>query len=197
LQEHTQDVKSVTWHPTEPIVASCSYDDTIRLYYLDQDEFSPLSLLRGHTSTVWSVAFEPLLNHPSPDDPDPSVCLVSCSNDLSVIIWHRTDYYRPPTTASLSILQEPPKETWKIAKILPKVHDRVIYSVAWSKSGLIASAGGDGRVAVYEEVDERWRVKAVKEGAHRVAEINCVIFGRPVNLLWTAGDDGQIKQWRI
>ena len=197
LQEHTQDVKSVVWHPTEPIVASCSYDDTIRLYYPDQDDFVPISVLRGHTSTVWSVAFEPVLNHPSPSDPDPSVRLASCSDDLSVIIWHRTDYYRPPSGASLSILREPPKETWKIWKILPKVHERVIYSVAWSKSGLIASAGGDGRIAVYEEIDGGWRVKAVKEAAHGASEVNCVIFGRPDNILWTAGDDGLIKQWRI
>src|SRR5262249_25080500 len=28
LQDHTQDVKSVSWHPSEPILASCSYDDT-------------------------------------------------------------------------------------------------------------------------------------------------------------------------
>src|SRR5277367_5242926 len=95
LQEHTQDVKSVTWHPSEPILASCSYDDTIRLYYPDQDEFIPLSLLRGHTSTVWCMAFEPTVHVPSPDIPDPPpVRLASCSDDLSVIVWHRTESYR-------------------------------------------------------------------------------------------------------
>jgi len=197
LQEHTQDVKSVTWHPSEPIVASCSYDDTIRLYYPDQDEFIPISILKGHTSTVWGISFEPILNNPSPDDPDPSVRLVSCSDDLSVIIWHRTDYFRPPSSTSLSILRDPPTDTWKIQSILPRVHDRVIYSVAWGKSGMIASTGGDGKIVVYEEVDGKWRVKAVKEAAHGVCEVNCVIWGHEVNVLWSAGDDSAINQWRL
>ena len=199
LQEHTQDVKAVAWHPSEPVLASCSYDDTIRLYYPDQDEFIPLALLKGHTSTVWGLAFEPMLNNPSPTDPDPSVRLASCSDDLSVIIWHRTDYYRPPAATSLSILRDPPSETWKPIVTLPRIHERVIYSVAWSKAGLIASTGGDGKLVIYEEVEGKWIVKMVKEAAHGAFEINCVVWGKPEEgeILWTAGDDGVVKKWRI
>ena len=197
LQDHTQDVKSVSWHPSEPILASCSYDDTIRLYYPDQDEFVPLSILRGHTSTVWGVTFEPNLNHASPDDPDPSVRLASCSDDLSVIIWHRTDYYRPPSSTSLSILRDPPTDTWKMMTELPKVHTRAIYSVAWSKSGLIASAAGDGKIVVYEEIDGKWNIRTIKEAAHGVSEVNSVVWGFPNDLLWSAGDDGQVKLWKL
>jgi cytosolic iron-sulfur protein assembly protein CIAO1 len=82
---------------------------------------------------------------------------------------------------------------------LPRVHERVIYSVAWSKDGLIASTGGDGKIVVYEEVDGKWKVKAVKEAAHGSAEVNCVIWGKPENgaVLWTAGDDGAVKKWRL
>lgn len=198
LQEHTQDVKSVAWHPTEPILASCSYDDTIRLYFPDQDEFIPIAILRGHTSTVWGVAFEPVLNSPSPQDPDPTVRLASCSDDLSIIIWRRTDFYRPPSATMVSILRDPPKETWKPVTMLPRAHERTIYSVAWSKSGLIASTGGDGKIVVYEEVEDgKWRIKAVQEAAHGVCEVNCVIWGRPENILWSAGDDGLVKQWQL
>lgn len=197
LQEHTQDVKSVAWHPTEPILASCSYDDTIRLYYPDQDEFIPISILRGHTSTVWGVAFEPILNSPSPEDPDPTVRLASCSDDLSIVIWHRTDFYRPPSSTMVSILRDPPKDTWKPLAILPRAHERAIYSVAWSKSGLIASTGGDGKIVVYEEVEGKWRIKTVQEAAHGVCEVNCVIWGRPENILWSAGDDGLVKKWQL
>ena len=198
LQEHTQDVKSVTWHPSEPILASCSYDGTIRLYYPDQDEFIQLAILRGHTSTVWCMAFEPTIRLPTPDIPDPPpVRLASCSDDLSVIIWHRIECYRPPSASSLSILRDPPRDTWEPLTTLPKAHDRAIYSVAWSKSGLIASAGGDGRLVVYEEVDGQWRIKAIKEAAHGACEVNCVIWGRADNVLWTAGDDGVINQWQI
>jgi cytosolic iron-sulfur protein assembly protein CIAO1 len=197
LQEHTQDVKCVTWHPSQLVLASCSYDDTIRLYHPDQDEFIPISILRGHTSTVWGAAFEPS-PPPTPEVPEPTVRLVSCSDDLSVIIWHRTEYYRPPAGTSLSILRDPPSETWVPLVTLPKVHDRTVYSVAWSKSGLIASAGGDGRIAVYEEVDGLWSVKAIQEEAHGVTEVNCVIFGDDHgDTLFSAGDDGHIRKWKI
>jgi WD40 repeat protein len=59
LQEHSQDVKCVEWHPTdEDLLASASYDDTIKLWRDDDggDWFCADTLL-GHTSTVWSLAF--------------------------------------------------------------------------------------------------------------------------------------------
>ena len=60
LMEHTQDVKSVAWHPSREILASASYDDTIKLYIDDpDDDWYCFSTLTGHTSTVWSVSFSP------------------------------------------------------------------------------------------------------------------------------------------
>jgi WD40 repeat protein len=92
LHGHTQDVKSVKWHPTkevrhtrhpahglhpfsttgggrgggalttkrrvawEQVLVSCSYDDTIKLWADDQDDWYCLDTLTGHTSTVWEVA---------------------------------------------------------------------------------------------------------------------------------------------
>lgn len=44
------------------------------------------------------------------------------------------------------------REEWTCTAILPKVHTRDIYSVTWSaSSGLIASTGSDGIVALYGE----------------------------------------------
>lgn len=31
LQGHTQDVKMVKWHPTEDILFSCSYDNSVKV----------------------------------------------------------------------------------------------------------------------------------------------------------------------
>jgi WD40 repeat protein len=78
LSHHTQDVKSVRWHPTEEVarvfcccflrhfthtdfwqvLASASYDDTIRLYRDDPDDWVCTAVLKGHTSTVWQIAFD-------------------------------------------------------------------------------------------------------------------------------------------
>ena len=74
LQEHTQDVKFVTWHPTEDVrtnilsaftdapcqlLVSCSYDDTIKIWRADMDDWFCADTLTGHTSTVWCAAFSP------------------------------------------------------------------------------------------------------------------------------------------
>jgi WD40 repeat protein len=58
LHSHTQDVKCVRWHPSEEVLASCSYDDTIKFYKEDGDDWSSFVSLVGHSSTVWSIAFD-------------------------------------------------------------------------------------------------------------------------------------------
>jgi WD40 repeat protein len=59
LQEHAQDVKMVVWHPTEDILASASYDDTIKIWKEDDDDWYCSDTLLGHTSTVWACDFNP------------------------------------------------------------------------------------------------------------------------------------------
>ncbi|KAL8280785.1 hypothetical protein RQP46_006789 [Phenoliferia psychrophenolica] len=54
LMNHTQDVKSLTWHPSEELLASASYDDTIKLFASDpyDDEWTCITTLLSHTATV-------------------------------------------------------------------------------------------------------------------------------------------------
>ena len=58
LQEHSEDVKCVRWHPTQDLLASCSYDNTIRIWKDDEDDWICCQVLQGHTSTVWSIDFD-------------------------------------------------------------------------------------------------------------------------------------------
>ena len=131
LMDHTHDVKSVAWHPSREILASASYDDTIKLYIDDpDDDWYCFSTLTGHTSTVWSVAF-------SPD----GLYLASGSEDCSVRIWKEV------------------KENEWVCVLVLEGHERSVYSVSWgpgsspvdsSSLGWIASTGGDGKINIWE-----------------------------------------------
>lgn len=58
LQEHTQDVKMVLFNPQREMLASASYDDTIKLWVGDEDDWYCADTLKGHGSTVWAVDFD-------------------------------------------------------------------------------------------------------------------------------------------
>jgi WD40 repeat protein len=40
------------------MIASASYDDTIRLWHEEEDDWYCMATLIGHTSTVWSLDFD-------------------------------------------------------------------------------------------------------------------------------------------
>lgn len=169
LQEHEGDVKCVVWHPEEELLASASYDDTVRLYREDLDDWTCVSILKGHESTVWAVDFEPV-NNPlmkvveAPTEQQSTWLntreasgprLISCSDDQSIRVWRRRPREKPaggqssmPSIIKMGSIEE----DWVQESELPKRHERAIYSVAWSKrTGRVVSTGGDGRIVVYEE----------------------------------------------
>lgn len=61
MLNHTQDVKTVVFHPHVDLLGSASYDDTI---HLSSDaplaDWEPFQTLKGHAGTVWTMAFEPV-----------------------------------------------------------------------------------------------------------------------------------------
>lgn len=63
------------------LLASASYDDTVKLYQEEEDDWVCCATLEGHESTVWSVAFDRSGER-----------LASCSDDKTVRIWRR---YKP------------------------------------------------------------------------------------------------------
>jgi WD40 repeat protein len=63
------------------VLVSCSYDDTIKVWLDDDDDWFCSETLKGHTSTIWDMAFNAS-----------GTLLASCSDDRSLIIWK----YTPP-----------------------------------------------------------------------------------------------------
>ncbi|KAK7428777.1 Cytosolic iron-sulfur protein assembly protein [Neonectria magnoliae] len=174
LNEHEGDVKAVAWCPDVPgrnarrrygadVLASASYDNTVRIWREDGDaEWVCVAVLEGHDGTVWGLQWE---GQARAGDRFPR--LMTFSADGTIRVWTLTEDDADaedgggsgsgsknslggiPNTMRRSL-----REDWTCTAILPKAHNRDIYSVAWSgESGLVASTGSDGIVALYREDD--------------------------------------------
>ncbi|KAI1388418.1 WD40 repeat-like protein [Hypoxylon trugodes] len=171
LNEHEGDVKAVAWCPevnrsgrrgrySSDVLASASYDNTVRVWREESEqEWVCVAVLEGHEGTVWGLQWEPKprgQRFPR---------LMSWSADKTVRIWtlkeeEDEEEDRPqhvwgglggiPNTMRRSL-----KEEWECTAVLPTAHTRDIYSAAWSpESGMVASTGSDGIIAVYREDKE-------------------------------------------
>jgi WD40 repeat protein len=248
LQEHDGDVKSVAWHPEEDLLVSTSYDDTVRLYREDADDWVQVSLIDGHTKTVWWAEFEGSGMSKKDWRADTSGLseqqsqyiaelersgprLATCSDDCTVRIWRRKAKERDDNASSNtgvpSIIRSAAiDEDWYEEAVLPLVHERAIYSVSWSRStGMIVSAGSDGKIIVYKERWRRqaegdqmevdgaqaqglteWVVVAELFSGHDVFEINHVTWARRADkgrrseeeeVVLSTGDDGEVRVWTL
>jgi len=191
MGQHTQDVKCVCWHPFEEILASGSYDNSIKLYLDDpSDDWYDFTTLEGHTSTVWSLMFSPS-----------GLYLASASDDQTIRLWS-------------PISQQEYQGTWHCMYTL-QGHSRSIFSVSWGKGGdlsgcaeLLASTGSDGKINI-------WRIPILNSEAvnlrgptliasisqsHGFYDTNTISFCPHVGYemcLASGGDDGAVKIWRI
>ena len=64
LKGHSNSVTSVVFHPTAPLLATGSWDNTVRLWLLSSDNSSAtcVATLEGHSDSVTSVVFHPPTN---------------------------------------------------------------------------------------------------------------------------------------
>ena len=74
LQGHTNSVTAVAYHPTKNLLASASYDHTVKLW--DLNTGTGILTLRGHSNYVYHVAFAPKGDR-----------LASAGEDLTVRLW--------------------------------------------------------------------------------------------------------------
>ncbi|XP_065196720.1 probable cytosolic iron-sulfur protein assembly protein CIAO1 [Sycon ciliatum] len=189
---HSQDVKHVSWHPTLPILCSASYDDTIKLFCEDDDDWTCAATLTSHESTVWCARFN-----------TSGALLASCSQDRSVKLWRNVG--APMTSSSAAMTSQ-----WQCAATLSGgPHERAVYHLDWSADGRLATACGDNGVRVLE-VDvcgehggssqaPALYVCATSEQAHSHGQdVNCVAWNpKDAALLASCSDDGTIRLWRF
>ena len=188
LNSHSQDVKKVVWHPHEDILASASYDNTIKLYKEDlaDSDWSTFETLSSHTSTVWGIDFDSTGKR-----------LASCSDDQTLKIWQE---YLPGNEFGIATPDNVP--VWKCICTLSGYHSRSVYDISWCKlSGLIATACGDDMIRIFKETEDSDRNQPTfeliaKEHAHS-QDTNTVIWNPQVaGMLVSTSDDGDVKIWK-
>ncbi|KAK3304453.1 WD40-repeat-containing domain protein [Chaetomium strumarium] len=251
LSEHDGDIKAVAWCPSDlpnarakrrhystDVLASASYDNTVRIWREDADgEWVCVSVLEGHEGTVWGLQWE---CNARADGRFPR--LMTFSADGTIKLWtlreeeeeeeekgvedegaanpFRSGFGGIPSTMRRSL-----REEWDCTAVLPKVHTRDVYSVSWSAdTGLVASTGSDGVIAVYAEEDTtpgidsgaengasgpktNWRVLATVSNAHGPYEVNHITWCKRFDpgaecrgkeeMLVTTGDDGVVRPWQV
>jgi len=181
LHSHTQDVKKVSWHPTEDILASASYDNNINLYREEDDEWISTSTLSSHSSTVWSLAWE------SSGDR-----LASCSEDCSVKIWKK---YPPGNKEGIPTQGKDP--AWKCQYTIAGIHPRSIYDLDWSQDGLIVTAGGDDAIRIFREEENEWVCEHTEYNSHDM-DVNCVQWNpKNSHTIASCSDDELVKIWTL
>ena len=177
-QGHSGDVKSVTWHPSGSVLASCSYDGAVRLWLpeggaseegaaggggggggkntgvvVGDEWLCGQEVKDAHGGeTVSSFCFEPrrrLKSSKGSTGKSKRVRAASCGGDGRVSVW----------SCPLPLSAEPATETlsWRAGAVArsagpPPLGGKVrpAYSVDWSPCGKwIASGGGDDFVRVF------------------------------------------------
>jgi len=173
---HTQDVKTVKWHPTKELLFSASYDDSIKIWREEEDDWYCVTTLTEHSKTVWDIAFN--------QNGDK---LASVSGDKKIIIWEISD----PTFENVS--------EWRVYQNLENCHERDIYSVDWSSLNILATGGGDDSICLWtmNPITLKYELVYKYSKAHS-NDVNCVAWNpKDPKLLVSCGDDNVINIWKI
>ncbi|MFD4528564.1 AAA family ATPase [Streptomyces sp. NPDC058470] len=171
LLGHTGAVYLTSFSPNGRILATASYDRTVRLWDVSEPT-RPKQLgkpLTGHTSWVSSAVF-------SPD----GGTLASASDDGTIRLWNVQDPGHPhPLGAPLA------------------GHGGTIYLLAFSPDGQTLASANEDHVVRLWDVREPGRAKELGELTGATAAVRSVAFSPDGRTLAAGGDDDAVRLWDV
>lgn len=169
LRGHTGAVYLTSFSPNGKLLATASYDRTVRLWDV-ADRTRPRQLgkpLTGHASWVSSAVF-------SPD----GRTLASAGDDGTVRLWDVRDPARPrPLGAPLT------------------GHDGTIYLLAFSPDGRTLAAADEDRTVRLWDVSDLGRPATLGTLTGHTAAVRSVAFSPDGRTLAAGGDDNTVMLW--
>ncbi|AFY35989.1 WD40 repeat-containing protein [Calothrix sp. PCC 7507] len=195
LQAHEKIVQSVIFSPDGQILATASYDKTIKLWRTDG---SLINTLPGHTKPVTSVKFSPN-----------GQILASASQDGTVILWHRDGKYirtipaHNSTVYSVSFSpdgktiatssKDKTAKLWQLdGKLLQtfKGHSARVRQAIFIAQDRIITISDDTKIRLWGKND-----KPIKEWTGHNNAIMSADFSPKSGILATASSDQTVKLW--
>ncbi|MGW7412107.1 nSTAND1 domain-containing NTPase [Streptomyces sp. NPDC054863] len=216
LTGHTEGVLSVSFSPKAPILASSSFDKTVRLWStVDPHHAKPLgSPMTGHTDIITSVSFSVdgqilasagsnqlrLWNLADPIPPKPLAQIVGEQTGYPNTVAFSPDGHTLATggddeTVRLWSLENPsrPKE---LSSPLTG-HTDAISSVAFSPDGrTLASAGIDKTVRLWD-LTEPTSPRQLASPLANTEPVQSVAFSPAGSVLASAGEDKLVRLWDL
>ena len=201
LEGHTSNVNSVSFSPDGSMLASGSWDDTIRLW--DVATGAPLRTLEGHTSDVNSVSFSPDGSMLASGSWDIRLWDVATGAPLRTLRGHTDSVdsvsFSPDGSMLASGSWDYTIRLWDVATGAPlrtlRGHTNRVYSVSFSPDGsMLASGSWDYTIRLWD-VATGAPLRTLREHMNSVYSVS---FSPDGSMLASGGGrDDTIRLWDV